>query len=156
MDMPHVVPELFVLGYTALPVGSIASKVTQVVARATAATCGAPLQVDDSGVLGRELVSPLAVSLGFELGSDRERTSQDILSPSANLQMVRITAAPNTAKVIESRAFGDRASGHLVEQAVGQPLLAIEVELPVALSEDGSFPEPASLSEVDAGVYGLG
>lgn len=95
----------------------------------------------DDGVLGRELMPPLAVGHGGLTGNEG-RTAHDVLPMSDSFQMVGIAARPDAAEMVRFQA-----SGHVTfPQSIGDPvreLLTADVAPGVAVLVDGAIPEPA-------------
>ena len=78
--------------------------------------------------------------------------SQQILSSSNGLEMLRIYAEAITAEVVEIQSVRNRSTHHRPHVAMRPPLSLADDQLPVASGKDVALPYPARRGEIDGEI----
>lgn len=82
------------------------------------------------------------------LSGPRPRGAHQILSQRHWVEVVRVDAMADAAQVIQREAVGNRPDLQLIRESVGEPLAALDVEVPVA-SSDAASPQPTLAGLID-------
>lgn len=104
-----------------------------------------------SAVIGIRVIEGVAVNAVrlTSFSSGWRFATKNILALCHWLQMVRIDAMADPAKVVELHPVGDRSNAELVRPAMREGRSPIQPHVSVAIRTHGAAPQPAAIRELD-------